>query len=167
MLHTQRTVILGAILVLFFILFTQCVQFIKEPKAIQIESFTSTGPTRPDDCLCLPGYVPSNTKSSQPMSGVIVHHQNKMWTLYFLPSGSRTAYWIPSCTMEGVSHNFCSDPMIRTLKAKERDSMIDSFDKTLTKSIWNDIHAKTKTDTYFCQKLTDPSDTQKCTPLSK
>jgi hypothetical protein len=164
MLHTQRTILLGATLVLFFILLTQCLQFIKEPKALQIESFTSMGPTRPDDCLCLPGYVPSNTKDSG-MGGIIVDHEKRQGHLYYLPSGSRIAYWIPSCNIAGIDINFCS-ASIRRLTSKEWTSMIDSFDKTFTKQLWDSIHSKSKTDIYFCQKLTDSSDTKKCTPLS-
>lgn len=164
MLHTQRTVIIGAVLVLFLVLFTQCLQFIKEPKAIQFESFTNAGPTRPDDCLCLPGYVPSNTKESG-MGGIIVEHQNMMGRYYYLPSGSRTAYWFPDCMISGISINFCSAPR-RLLSSKEWNSMIDNYDKTFTKQLWDSTHDKSKTETYFCQKLTDPSDTQKCTLLT-
>ena len=165
MLHTQRSVILGAVLVLFFVLLTQCLQFIKEPKAVHFESFTNAGPTRPDDCLCLPGYVPSNTKELG-LGGIIVDHEKRQGHLYFLPSGSRIAYWIPACNITGININFCSTTR-RTLNSKEWNSMIDSYDKTFTKQLWDSTHAKSKTDIYFCQKLTDPSDTQKCTPLSK
>ncbi len=169
MLQTQRVVVVAAVILVFFILLLQCVNFINYPHDVKpiFESFTSAGPTRPDDCLCLPGYVPSKTKSDKVISGLVVHHKKKMWTLYFLPSGSRTAYWIPSCTMEGVSHNFCSDPMIRLLSTQEWDSMIDSFDKTLTRAIWDDIHKTTTTSAFFCQRLTDSSDTKACTVLSK
>lgn len=166
MLQTQRIVILGAVLVLFFVLFTQCIQFIKKPKAIQFESFTNAGPTRPDDCLCLPGYVPSNTKQTRGIGGTIVRPPAGSW--FFIPKGERTAYWIPSCRPQGINIDFCSKPEYqpRDVSWKELSSLVDSWDKTLTASLWNDIHKTTKTEIYFCQKLTDTNDTQKCTPLT-
>ncbi len=162
MLQTQRKVLIGIVLLLFFLLFTQCLQFIKEPKVITSESFMNAGPTRPDDCLCLPGYVPSNTKESG-ISGKVINQFGRP-ELYFLPSGSRTAHWIPSCTMQGIDYNFCAS--FRVLQKREFDSMVDLIGPTLTTKMWNDIHNTTKTDVYFCQNLKDPTDTRKCTTLS-
>lgn len=169
MLQTQRIVITGVLIAVFFLLFLQCMNFIQAPEMARpiFESFTSAGPTRPGDCLCLPGYVPSNTKSGQRMSGLVIQKETEQGKLYFFPFGSRIAYWIPACTMQGITHNFCTDPMKRTLTVKEWSSMLDSFDKTLTTSVWNDIHKTTTTPTFFCQKLTDASDTKACTVLSK
>ena len=165
MLQTQRIVITGALIAVFFLLFLQCMNFIQAPELARpiFESFTSTGPTRPGDCLCLPGYVPSNTKGEK-LGGTIVRPPSGAW--YFIPDGTRKGYWIPSCQPPGINIDFCRKYQPRDVKWNEFSSLVDSTG-TLTASIWNDIHKTTTTPTFFCQKLTDPSDTKACTVLSK
>jgi hypothetical protein len=161
----QRIIIVSALIVIFFLLLLQCMNFIRSPESAKqvFESFTSAGPTRPGDCLCLPGYVPSNTKAKG-MAGQVINQTGRP-ELYFLPSGTKIANWIPSCNMQGIDLNFCSN--YRVLSKVEFDSIVDSIGPTLTTNLWNEIHKTTITSTFFCQKLTDPADVKSCTVLSK
>ena len=167
MLGPQRSVIIAALLVVFFLLLLQCVSFMETPVAphMKKEAFTNAGPTRPDDCLCLPGYVPSNAKEDR-LGGTVIQRHTKIGTWYFLPSGSRNAYWINSCKIPGIDLDFCKLTP-RTLNAQEWSSMVDTFDKRVTKDMWDQIHATSTTPVFFCQRLTDATDVKPCTVLSK
>jgi len=167
MLGTQRTVVIAAVIAVFFILLLQCLTFMRTPDASNAikETFvtTSAGPTRPDDCLCLPGYVPSNAKGNS-LAGSIIRQNNKAeW--YFIPSGTRTAYWIPACRINGIDVDFCAKYQPRMVTASEFKSLVDTFDKTLTASLWNELHATTTTPVFFCQRLTDATDVKACTVI--
>jgi hypothetical protein len=159
----QQKFLVAVLVVFIFILFLQCFRFMQgEPLLIQ-EAFVSTnGITRPDDCLCLPGYVPSRTKAKG-VGGQVLQIRNKP-ELYFLPSGLRTAHWIPSCTMQGIEMNFCSG--FRVVSDMEWNSLVDNKGPTLSLSLWNDMQGSTLTPTYFCQRLTDPADVKQCTRIT-
>ncbi len=159
----QQKFFVAVLTVFIFILFLQCLRFMQgEPPLIQ-EAFVSTNSiTRPDDCLCLPGYVPSRTKAKG-VGGEVINIFGKP-ELLFLPSGSRTVHWIPSCTMQGIEMNFCSK--YRVLSQAEFNNLVDTWGPTLSLSLWNELQGSTLTPNYFCQRLTDPADVKQCTRIT-
>lgn len=119
------------------------------------EGFTANA-TRASDCRCLQGYIPSNSLPKNKFGGRFITNGS---LLAFQPQGSTTKHLISNCLVcEGV--NPCREKIAVSKKVWDDLSWgalysCSLFTQTKTK-------AKTISDTFFCQSLSDPQKTRSC-----
>jgi len=153
-----RSFAAGILIIVFIGLIYLSVDFMKNANAYGLqEGFDSQykAPTRATDCQCLPGYIPSNTRSQFGGRFVLV---DSGWGINFLPDGTKNAHWVKSCNMCNI--NICDPKNYTNMTAGEftRNYTL-KYDKIFDCSL---IPAPQPAGTFFCKHLEDPSKTRKC-----
>ena len=145
-------------LVIFFAFGMLAIDFIQAPftntKMKPIEPFTGA-PSRASDCRCLSGYVPSNQLPKVKNGGKIIHYSG---THMYVPAGTKDKWWVSNCSMCGI--NFCDKREYVDIDKKEYDSY--TFKGQLTCNIVEKAKNARPLDTFFCQRLGDPTDRKEC-----
>lgn len=121
------------------------------------EGFASAAPTRASECNCLPGYIPSKDAGGKYGGNILTWtgaSGNKFY--YYNPSGTNDAY-------EYRSNNTCGLPTSGDFTSVSHS---DLFVNKKYNYRWDkspcDLIKKNKDETFFCQRLGDPSARREC-----
>lgn len=127
---------------------------------VKKEGFTSAAPTRASECNCLPGYIPSKDAGGKYGGDILTltaeYSGDKFY--FYNPSGTNDAY-------EYRSNNTCGLPTSGDFTSVSHS---DLFVNKKYNYRWDkspcDIVNKNKNmqETFFCQRLGDPSSRREC-----
>ena len=137
-----RGFLTGALLVIFILLTLSAWRFMTSEESLEaFEGVSSTAPTRAADCQCLPGYIPSNKipKKVLGFENQFIVVKSPMALQYGVNNR-----WIKkqvSGTFQATNMFFGGDPAPGIRKRVETLE-IEGF--------------------YFCQSLSNPTETRKC-----
>ena len=124
---------------------------------VKKEGFSSAAPTRASDCNCLPGYIPSKDAGGKYGGNILTWTADSGNKFYFYnPSGTNDAY-------EYRSDNTCGLPTSGDFTSVSHS---DLFVNKKYNHRWDkspcDLIKKNKDETFFCQRLGDPSARREC-----
>ena len=161
-LAVERIVLIVALVILFFGLALYGWDLCSLMNMNEKEGFTNltsetSAPTRASDCRCLPGYIPSNTPAQTKYGGRIIHRNGP---IFYIPNGSNKKHWVSSCTQCNVGINFC-DPNVY-VNVTDKEASVYEDGPMLTCAVLKESLGKKESPNYFCQSLSDPTQTKSC-----
>ena len=159
----KREYILIIALGLFLAFGMLAIDFMRKPVPIEKkeptkESF-SVAPTKVSECNCLPGYIASNTVYKSPNGGNVLHYKG---SLMFNPDGTKDTYGITQCVMCNNGYSFCDPNVFIEMTNKDSEFKTYTYKGTFNCEIQAAAKDKKDSDTYFCKKLGDPTQTKAC-----
>ncbi len=138
----------------------QAVAFItqgNEVKQVMLEQFAS-GPTRASDCRCLPGYIPS--KKVAPYEFILIPELGGLG-LVIQGNTKKQFYW----NMHNTNFDWTNTKFRVTNAAeaaKYKGEGLISKEKLQEALQYQKQGTSPDTPTYFCQSLSNPSNTKQC-----